>query len=305
MTPSGFERGLGVPGVLALAMAPAIALGLGRFAYALVLPAMATGLGWTWTQAGWLNGANAAGYMLGALAAAPVMARLGGAATVLSGVALTVLGMAGCAVTGDLAALSALRLLTGAGGALAFVAGGVLAASAAQGQRSGLLLGLFYAGPGFGIAVSGIAMPMWFAQGGGWPGAWLLLAALSVAMAVPLALSLLGRGRWGGGASGAPASAPLLSMAPILLAYAMFGFGYKPSPFGSGGTGCGGRRLRRRLCSCNVHSCRAVGNMTVRSHAPSSRRGFPMTPPVRRIWRPGAGRTASCARAAAAPRAGR
>lgn len=220
------ERGTGFVRVVALAMAPAIALGLGRFAYALVLPAMATGLGWTWTEAGWLNGANAAGYMLGALAAASAIARLGGAATVLCGVALAIVGLAGCAATGDLAALSALRLLTGAGGALAFVAGGVLAASVAQGARGGLLLGLFYAGPGFGIAVSGVAIPAWFAQGGGWPGAWLVLAALSVVMAVPLALSLLGRGERGGGASGVSASAPLLAMAPILLAYAMFGFGY-------------------------------------------------------------------------------
>jgi predicted MFS family arabinose efflux permease len=226
MTLSGSERGLGILGVATLAMAPAIALGMGRFAYALVLPAMATGLGWTWAEAGWLNGANAAGYMLGALAAAPVMARLGGSTTVLFGVALAILGMVGCAATGDLAALSALRLVTGAGGALAFVAGGVLAASVAQGTRGGLLLGLFYAGPGFGIAVSGVAMPAWFAQGGGWPGAWLLLAALSLAMAVPLALSLLGRGARGGGASGVSGSAPLLAMAPILLAYAMFGFGY-------------------------------------------------------------------------------
>ena len=63
--------------------------------------------------------------------------------------------------------------------------------------------------------------------------------------------------------------------------------------------------LRRRACSGNVLACRAAGNMTVRSPAPSSRRGFPMTPPARCIWRTDAGRTASSARAAGAPRAGR
>ena len=212
--------------LVALAMAPAIALGLGRFAYALVLPAMATALGWTWAEAGWLNGANAAGYLVGALIAGLAIAWFGGPKTVLAGVALSILGMAGCAATGDLAALSALRLLTGVGGALAFVAGGVLAASAAHGARGGLLLGLYYAGPGFGIAVSGVAMPVWFARGGDWSGAWLMLAALSVAMAAPLALSLLERGAPRGGAGGASAPAPLMAMAPILLAYAVFGFGY-------------------------------------------------------------------------------
>lgn len=225
-TPRATETDTTAGRVVALAMAPAIALGLGRFAYALVLPAMAAALGWTWTEAGWLNGANAAGYMLGALAAARAIGRVGGPATVLAGVILSIVGMAGCAATGDLAALSALRLLTGAGGALAFVAGGVLAASAAQGPRGGLLLGLFYAGPGFGIAVSGVAAPLWFARGGEWQGAWLMLAGLSVAMAVPLAVALLGRGARRGGAGAASASAPLLAMAPILLAYAVFGFGY-------------------------------------------------------------------------------
>jgi predicted MFS family arabinose efflux permease len=212
--------------VAALAMAPAIALGLGRFAYALVLPAMAATLGLTWAQAGWLNGANAAGYMLGALAASAAMVRLGGPAVVGLGVAVSVAGMAGCALTADFTLLFALRLLTGAGGALAFVAGGVLAASAAQGARGGLLLGLFYAGPGFGIAASGIAAPLWFAGGGGWQGAWLMLAALSAVMALPLAWSLAGRHRTRGGPAAAPAPVPLLAMTPILLAYATFGFGY-------------------------------------------------------------------------------
>ena len=58
-------------------MGPAIGLGLGRFAYALLLPAMRLDLGWSYAQAGAINTANAFGYLIGALAAAPLAARLG------------------------------------------------------------------------------------------------------------------------------------------------------------------------------------------------------------------------------------
>ena len=38
-----------------------------RFAYGLLLPAMKSELAWTYAQAGWLNTANALGYIAGAL----------------------------------------------------------------------------------------------------------------------------------------------------------------------------------------------------------------------------------------------
>ena len=38
-----------------------------RFAYALVLPAMRGELGWNYVQSGWLNTANAIGYLIGAI----------------------------------------------------------------------------------------------------------------------------------------------------------------------------------------------------------------------------------------------
>ncbi len=63
--------------VAGLAMGPAVGLGLGRFAYALLLPAMRADLGWSYAAAGAMNTANAAGYLVGALAAAPIAARVG------------------------------------------------------------------------------------------------------------------------------------------------------------------------------------------------------------------------------------
>jgi predicted MFS family arabinose efflux permease len=52
-----------------IALGPALALGVARFAYGLMLPAMKVDLGWTYAQAGWMNTANAIGYIAGAFTA--------------------------------------------------------------------------------------------------------------------------------------------------------------------------------------------------------------------------------------------
>src|SRR5881394_2857638 len=60
----------------ALALGPAVSNGIGRFAYALVLPAMRSDLHWTYTEAGWVNTANALGYLAGSLATLRLLRRL-------------------------------------------------------------------------------------------------------------------------------------------------------------------------------------------------------------------------------------
>ena len=61
----------------ALALAPAVSNGFARFAYGLILPAMRIDLGWNYTQAGWINTANALGYLIGALLALTLISRVG------------------------------------------------------------------------------------------------------------------------------------------------------------------------------------------------------------------------------------
>ena len=62
--------------IFGLSMGPAIALGLARFAYALLLPSMRADLGWSFADAGAMNTANAAGYLIGALVAAHIGRRV-------------------------------------------------------------------------------------------------------------------------------------------------------------------------------------------------------------------------------------
>jgi predicted MFS family arabinose efflux permease len=51
---------------IGFSLEPAVSNGLARFAYGLMLPAMRQNLSWTYTEAGWINTANALGYLIGA-----------------------------------------------------------------------------------------------------------------------------------------------------------------------------------------------------------------------------------------------
>lgn len=53
--------------LLGLTLGVTVTNGFARFAYGLLLPAMQVEMGWGYAQAGWLNTANAFGYILGAV----------------------------------------------------------------------------------------------------------------------------------------------------------------------------------------------------------------------------------------------
>jgi MFS family permease len=163
-------------------MGPAVGLGLGRFAYALLLPAMRADLGWSYAVAGAMNTANAAGYLVGALAAAPIAARVGDKRGFLAGVLLTALSLLATGLATDIAALALLRVVAGAAGALSLVTGGALAASAVNGGGRGrptLALGVYFGGAGFGMVVSAFAVPALVAAVG-WRSGWFALGALGL-----------------------------------------------------------------------------------------------------------------------------
>ncbi|UYO54057.1 YbfB/YjiJ family MFS transporter [Rhodopseudomonas palustris] len=214
--------------ILILSLAPTVGLGIGRFAYSLLLPDMRDSLGWSYSAAGFMNTINAAGYLAGALVTSRLVARFGMAAIVRVGTLACVASLVLCAISGNFALLSAARLIAGIGAALAFVAGGALATTIAQAQpaRSAFLLSLFYAGPGIGILSSGLIAPFLLqaAGPGSWWLGWLVLAALSAAMALPVLLAPIGVDAGLGGGRAAP-----FRIAPVLIylaGYFMFGAGY-------------------------------------------------------------------------------
>lgn len=214
-----------------LALGPMVALGFARFAYSLLLSTMRAQLHWSFAQAGTMNTANAVGYLAGALGAGPLVARARNRRPFLVALGVTGVALLAAAASGDFAVLLALRLLAGASGAVAFIAGAGLAARLAADlapRRAAMLLGVYFAGGGAGIVVSAVLVPPAVGLGGdgSWRWGWIVLGAAAVvalAGAVPAALhapepavapgaGLLG---W-----------PLRRLAPTLVAYALFGAGY-------------------------------------------------------------------------------
>lgn len=219
--------GRDVVAVVALALAPAIGLGIARFAYALVLPAMRADLGWSYADAGWMNTTNAAGYLVGALFAARALAAFGAFRVMVAGVWACIAGLFLCALFRHAVPLNAARLLAGLGGAFAFVSGGVLAAGVAQrnAAKAAFILGLFYAGAGFGILLSGLAVVVVLDHFD--PASWNLAWAALTVISLPLAIGLhLARGE-GSATSPARQSRPRYrAMGWMLCGYLLFGAGY-------------------------------------------------------------------------------
>lgn len=168
---------------LGLSLGPAVSNGLARFAYGLVLPAMQADLAWTYTQAGFLNTANAAGYLAGALLTFGLIDRLGARRLFVLGIVLTPLTLLGSAAFDALALQSLFRIAAGIAGAATFISGGAMAAMLFRDApaSNALAISLYFGGGGLGMILSGTAIPLMLDRAGdaAWPAAWLLLAGLA------------------------------------------------------------------------------------------------------------------------------
>lgn len=225
---------------VALSMGAAISLGITRFAYALLLPPMREDLGWSYTLAGGMNTVNALGYLLGALATPLLLRRVAPGTVLVAGAVMATVFMGLSGFFTQAAPLLVQRLLAGGASALVFIAGGLLAArlGAQVPGRSGLLLGLYYGGTGWGISLSALLVPAVLAVAPaphGWTWAWWALAlACMAATAVLLwpARALNGLAAPVAAASGTTPEAAVpdrvrwRALAPALLGYSLFGVGY-------------------------------------------------------------------------------
>lgn len=189
---SAFSAGQGLRVALVLSLAAAVSLGITRFAYGMLLPPMRADLGWTYTVAGAMNTANAVGYLLGALSAPWLMRRFTAPHVLVAGTLLAGGFMAASGFFTEASALLLQRLLAGVASAWVFVAGGVLAArlSTWYPRHSGLLLGIFYGGVGWGIVLSAVAVPAILQSHAhephGWQWAWWWLALVCAGITVAL-----------------------------------------------------------------------------------------------------------------------
>lgn len=217
--------------LIGLTLGVAVTNGFARFAYGLILPAMRADRGWSYAEAGWLNTANALGYVAGALATLALVRRVPASRLFAFGMVGTAVCLAATGFASSLAALTLARVLTGAFAAAAFTSGGALSALLWRDEprRNALAIALYFGlGGGVGMILPGATLPFLFAAEGpgAWPAAWLGLGAAGLAT-LPFCLYAAARLRPPPvSAPARAAAAPARAMAAELFGYFCFGLGY-------------------------------------------------------------------------------
>ena len=214
-----------------LALGVTVTNGFARFAYGLIVPAMQSDLGWNYAQAGWLNTANALGYIAGAVLTMVLIGRYSAASLFSFGLITTNLALLSTGLIPDLWWQTLWRILAGFFGAMSFSTAGVLAAGlfANDPRRNALAIAIvFGTGGGLAIVVSGASLPLFLGYFGAdhWPIAWIIIAAIC-ALFSPLCL-------WSAAKLKRPAPKQADASAPLqltqiwaqLAGYAGFGLGY-------------------------------------------------------------------------------
>ena len=206
-----------------------------RFAYALVLPAMRSELGWNYVQSGWLNTANAIGYLTGAIATRLIIRQTGNRRLFIGGVLLTALAVLATGLTRDLFWLGFWRMMSGVTGAAAFIAGGALSANVVPGQPrlASTTTAIYFAGGGVGFILCGVAIPLLLDASGpsAWPQAWIWMGVAALVMFALCAWAAMQIEEPNFEVPGAlnghvATSHGVKDLGAGLLAYALFGLGY-------------------------------------------------------------------------------
>jgi predicted MFS family arabinose efflux permease len=218
---------------LLVSLGAAVGQGFARFGYALLLPPMQQSLGWTYAQAGLVNSANALGYLAGALAVGPFVARWGAPRVVRFSLLAVSLSLIATGLFSSYWILLLARIVSGAGAGLMFIGGVAVVLALDASHRSDLPVGVYYAGPGIGIAISGVVVP-WLlgALGWDWRAVWIALGVLGLLSqaAVEPPLRWAARSMPRALSPAAPAAQLMLGdylrLWPALLAYTLFGLGY-------------------------------------------------------------------------------
>ncbi len=213
-----------------LALGVTVTNGFARFAYGLLLPAMKSEMGWNYAQAGWLNTANAIGYIIGAILTMILIRSVAPTRLFVIGLIATTLALLLTGVSTGFWWQTILRILAGTFGALSFSTAGTLAAGLFQNDphRNALAIAiLFGTGGGLGIVLSGASIPLLLDIHGhsAWPLGWILIGIFS-ALFMPLGL-------WAALQLPSPQKSkhktialPVWRMAPEFIGYIAFGLGY-------------------------------------------------------------------------------
>jgi MFS family permease len=155
-----------------------VAVGISRFSYTALVPALIGAGLLTAGEAGYIGAVNLVGYMVGAWFAAPIGRRFGIVASLHVTLVLTVLSLVALAPDFGVAWMFGWRLAAGLATGLMMVLGTSLVVAAAPPGYVGRVGGVVFIGPGLGIAISGVFVPLFL--GLGIAEAWLGMAGLAL-----------------------------------------------------------------------------------------------------------------------------
>ena len=213
---------LALAGMVALA----VAMGIGRFVYTPILPGMMEELHLTPADAGWIASANYLGYLIGALAAAGNWAHGRERMLMFASLAASAVLAGLMGLNETMAAFLLIRFLAGLASAfvMVFMASIVFSHLAAAGRSD--LQALHFGGVGLGIAGSSALLAVLVTEHAGWAAGWLWSGAISAVGLLVVAL-LAGSATTASGVAGREPALPKdRSLAKMILAYGLFGFGY-------------------------------------------------------------------------------
>jgi predicted MFS family arabinose efflux permease len=215
-------RALAMGGLVAMAAA----VGIGRFIYTPILPPMIEELGLSKGQAGLIAGANFAGYLAGALAAASP--RLPGRmrSWMVWSLALSAVTTATMGLVNGLVWFLVLRFIGGAASAFVLVLASTLVLERLSVVRRSDLAAWHFAGVGIGITISALLIEALNGLHFGWR--WMWLGGGTISLAAVFAVGALVPE----GTKSGDVSEQALSVGPpphlwrLIIAYGLFGFGY-------------------------------------------------------------------------------
>jgi len=213
-----------------LSLGVTVTNGFARFAYGLILPAMKSEMGWTYAQAGWLNTANALGYIGGAILTMLLIRHVSPSRLFAFGLVATTVALLATGLNAALWWQTCWRIVAGVVGAMSFSTAGALTAGLFQGdpRRNALAIAiLFGSGGGLGIVLAGAALPLMLEAWGpqSWPFGWIVIGAISLSF-VPLGLWAAMQLRAPVQSDVGPVPLPIRRILPELAGYAGFGLGY-------------------------------------------------------------------------------
>ena len=213
-----------------LALGLTVTNGFARFAYGLILPAMKSEMGWNYAQAGWLNTANALGYIIGAILTMILIRNVSPARLFAFGLITTTLALLATGLNANMSWQTLWRILAGVFGAMSFSTAGALTAMLFPNEpkKNALAIAiLFGSGGGLGIVLAGASLPLMLEKLGpsAWSTAWILLGIISL-LFLPLGLWAASQVRSPVQPKTSAIPLPLSQMIPELAGYAGFGLGY-------------------------------------------------------------------------------